>query len=122
MQLYTANLLNQKLWAETQETRRAGCVPNIWDDVLNVVGITWKLPLVISVYMGGVVFMWVRVYMHICGGQKSNLDELPWELSTVCLERGYLIDLGSPFRLLVDEQILGILLSMSLGLQTHVAP
>lgn len=69
-----------------------------------------------------VLFMWVHVYMHICGSEKSNLDALPQELSTFCLETRYLIDLGSPFRLLVDEQTLGILLSMSLGLQTHAAP
>lgn len=91
MQFYTPTLLNQKLWAETQETRRAGCLPNIWADVLNVAGITWKLPLAISVYMCGVVFMWVHVYMHICGGEKSNSDALPQELSTFCLLTGYLI-------------------------------
>lgn len=100
---YTPHLLNQKLWAEAQETRRAGCLPMRIEFTTHLglcLGHSRHYLKATSCYLCTHVWGWCSygcmcIYMY--GGQRSNSGVLPQELSTLCLT-GVLIDLGSPIR------------------------
>lgn len=102
---------NQKSWMLANEDHIC--------QTSGLIGITWKLPLVICVQVcGGGVHVGALVYAYMWRPEFTQFCFLRSCLP--CVLRQFLIDLGSSIRLLVDEQAPGIFLSMSLGVQTRV--